>query len=112
MLCLKFCYDRAFQSEKLDMLKIIQITQLPTQLEELILCAQKEDFRFLERLKSEFETCENRFDQVGEALFAVFKDKQLIGIGGVNRQSSVFTNSLSNPKPMIPLDEIGRIRRF
>lgn len=28
MLCLKFCYDRAFQSEKLDMLKIIQITMI------------------------------------------------------------------------------------
>ncbi|WP_173910482.1 GNAT family N-acetyltransferase [Acinetobacter sp. Marseille-Q1618] len=94
------------------MLKIIPITTLSIQLEQSIFHSQQEKFRFLTRLKSEFESGVNRFDQQGEALFAVYKNKQLIGIAGLNQQPYDVKNSLSiNGFNFYPA-EIGRIRRF
>lgn len=98
------------------MLKIIPITTLPIQLEQSIFHSQQEKFRFLTRLKSEFESSVNRFDQQGEALFAVYENKQLIGIAGLNQQPHDVENSLSiNGFNFYPAEypaEIGRIRRF
>ena len=94
------------------MFKIIQITELPIQLEQLIFQAQQEDFRFLTRLKSEFETGLNQFDQQGEALFAVYKNDQLIGIAGLNQQPHDLENSLSINKLNFSSTQIARIRRF
>jgi len=48
------------------------------------------------RLCNEWGSGTNRFDQAGEALYGVFADSGLVGVGGVNRQD----------------ESTGRLRRF
>ncbi|WP_127583901.1 GNAT family N-acetyltransferase [Paenibacillus koleovorans] len=44
-----------------------------------------EHYRHIERMAEEFTTGANRFDRLGEALFGAYRDGQLVGIGGLNR---------------------------
>lgn len=56
----------------------------PNALRPLIAESQQEGFQFLQRLADEFATGRNRFDQSGEALFGLYDEQTLIGIGGLN----------------------------
>lgn len=85
----------------LNNFRIEKIVDLPLQLDLLIEISQLEGFHFLHRLKQDFETGENCFNQNGEALFTVFTQKeQLIAIGGLNQH------------PFHDSEQVGRLRRF
>ena len=78
------------------------ITQIPFPgFERLIIQAGQEGHIFIERLRQEWASHENRFDKPGEALYAIFHRETVIGIGGINR--SPFAATTDNP---------GRLRRF
>jgi N-acetylglutamate synthase-like GNAT family acetyltransferase len=70
----------------------------PAQLRNLEKQAVAEGFRFLTRLITEWENRTNRFDQPGECLVGVFRQGQLIGVGGLSR------DPYAGP-------QIGRLRR-
>lgn len=79
------------------MFGVIHITDLLlSQLEPLLVESQREGFRFLCRLKDEWLSGVNRFDQAGEGLFGVIVADELVAIGGLNRESGA----------------CGRLRRF
>ncbi|QDQ29259.1 GNAT family N-acetyltransferase [Chitinimonas arctica] len=61
-----------------------RVTALPGDIEQLCLLSEGEGLRFLRRLIKDWECGDNRFDQPGEALFAVELDGQLAGVGGIN----------------------------
>lgn len=80
---------------------LIQPIQLPVQgIEQMQAEAQKEGYRFLDTLVSEWITGENRFDAVGEALCGYLGNGTLIAIGGLNRD------------PFLQDINVGRIRRL
>lgn len=60
----------------------------------------QEGFRFLERLEQEWLRGENRFSGVGEVLYKLVEEDQLVGMGGINRC------------PYHPQKNVGRLRRF
>jgi GNAT superfamily N-acetyltransferase len=49
--------------------------------------SEREGFRFLVRLRAEFEDGSNRFDAPGEALLGGYWSGELIAVGGLNRDS-------------------------
>jgi GNAT superfamily N-acetyltransferase len=64
---------------------IIRLEQLSAnQLAPLQNAAQSEGYTFIDRLAEEYASGVNRFEQPGEALFGVFDEQHLIGIGGLN----------------------------
>jgi GNAT superfamily N-acetyltransferase len=68
----------------------------PDQMGRLLAESQRESFRFLERLHEEWVSGANRFQKPGEALFGLFAEGEMVGVGGINR-----------------VDELtGRLRRF
>ena len=52
----------------------------------LVTASQQEGFGFVKRLCDEWASGTNVFGQPGEALYGVFVDSQLVGVGGINRQ--------------------------
>jgi GNAT superfamily N-acetyltransferase len=60
--------------------------ELPQAFERLRAEAAAEGFDHIERLASEWAAGEQRFDKPGEALFAVFVDGELAGVGAVSRE--------------------------
>lgn len=87
------------QPKDMDDVEIKRILELPDQMHQLVRESEAEGFKFLRRLKLEFENGVNLFDKEGEALFAVFKDRCLLAVGGVNQNA--------------PGDkDVGRLRRF
>ncbi|MGA3682474.1 GNAT family N-acetyltransferase [Pseudomonas graminis] len=60
------------------------ITHLPPQIRVLEKEAVEEDFRFLTRLITEWDSGINRFNAPGECLIAAYRNQQLIGIGGLS----------------------------
>src|SRR5579862_3597009 len=52
--------------------------------DRLLTSSKEEGFRFVERLRSEFESGANRFDRPGEGLWGAFAGDVLIGIAGLN----------------------------
>jgi GNAT superfamily N-acetyltransferase len=54
-------------------------------LEPLLSESRREGFRFLERLRADLESGANRFDAPGEALLGVYRDAELVAVGGLNR---------------------------
>ncbi|MDR7015425.1 GNAT family N-acetyltransferase [Acinetobacter sp. 3657] len=87
---------------RLDKLRIEKVLDLPVQLDALIESSKIEGFRFLERLKYDFQNGENCFNQLGEALFTVYEQNRLIAICGLNQ----------NPYDDYDVNKVGRIRRF
>lgn len=55
---------------------------------KLIQESEKEGYRFVSRLASEYEDGTNRFSEQGEALYGVWDDEELVGIGGLNRSTT------------------------
>lgn len=82
----------------LDCLGMIQRLRAldSVQIEPILAASQREGFRFVARLCDEWASRVNRFELPGEALFGVFVGAELVGIGGLNRQS----------------EGTGRLRRF
>ena len=83
------------------MIRSKRVSDLSTlNLEPLIRESLAEGFTFLLRLRDEWLSGANRFDQPGEALFVVEQDGELVGIGGLNRH------------PYNAASRGGRIRRL
>jgi len=84
-----------------DSFRIERSLELPAQIDELIQYSECEGFRFLNRLKQDFQSGENCFDQIGEALFVVYAQHDgLIAVGGLNQD------------PFAESKRVGRLRRF
>ena len=76
---------------------IQRLTSLDSvQVGPILAASQREGFRFVERLCEDWASGVNRFEQPGEALFGVFVGSNLVGVGGLNRQTKA----------------VGRLRRF
>ncbi|WP_130802862.1 GNAT family N-acetyltransferase [Acinetobacter ihumii] len=88
------------------MLTINKILNLPHDFNILVECSVHERFRFLKRLKEEFETEKNQYLKVGEALFEARWNQELIAICGLNCDPFV-KGDISVQK-----NQIGRLRRF
>lgn len=54
---------------------------------KLIQESEKEGYRFVSRLATEYEDGTNRFSEQGEALFGVWDGDEIVAIGGLNRNS-------------------------
>lgn len=54
---------------------------------KLIQESEKEGYRFVSRLATEYEDGTNRFSEQGEALFGAWDGEELVAIGGINRNS-------------------------
>jgi len=81
-------------------INIIRIKQLPIEdIQPLLEESQAQGFEFLKWLIRDYLDASNSFSQPGEALFGVYKDQNLIAIGGLNRD------------PYSPEESIGRVRR-
>lgn len=80
-------------------LKRIQTLDL-NDLRDLIAESRQEGFHFLQRLTDDFVQGHNRFDRLGEALFGLYNNQTLIGIGGLNLD------------PYRDDDWIGRVRHL
>jgi GNAT superfamily N-acetyltransferase len=77
-----------------------QISELPDDLEQFISASVRENFRFLERLRRDWESGDNRFANLGEALFVAQVGGRLVGVCGLNRD------------PYSPDAGVGRLRRL
>ncbi|NNP69839.1 GNAT family N-acetyltransferase [Acinetobacter sp. Ac_5812] len=84
-----------------DHFRVERSLKLPAQIDVLIQYSEREGFRFLNRLKQDFKSGTNCFDQIGEALFVVFdQHDSLIAVGGLNQD------------PFAESKSVGRLRRF
>jgi hypothetical protein len=62
--------------------------------------SEREGFRFLARLRQEFEDGRNRFDAPGEALLGCYRGAGLVAVGGLNQD------------PYSPEPRVGRLRHL
>ncbi len=76
------------------------VRELPAEFNQLVVASVHENFRFLERLRSEWETGDNRFINPGEAFFVARVEGRLAGVCGLNRD------------PYSPNAGVGRLRRL
>ncbi len=61
-----------------------RVHRLPTDaLAPLLAASIEEDFHFIERLVREWEEAQQRFNRPGELLLAVYKEEDIIAIGGL-----------------------------
>jgi hypothetical protein len=66
-------------------MRISQIRELPLEFDELVKEAEEHGHDFLSKMKNEWKSGKNRFDQEGEVLFLVSEDDgKVIGLGGLN----------------------------
>jgi GNAT superfamily N-acetyltransferase len=64
---------------------IERVLQLePTELDELVIRSLEEGFQFVQRLRDEYESGINRFDQPGEALLLARAAQEVIAVIGLN----------------------------
>jgi GNAT superfamily N-acetyltransferase len=77
-----------------------QVIQLPDDFPVLYRVAIEDGFRAIGRLKSDWESGANRFDQPGEAFFEARHDGELVGVCGLNRD------------PFARDKIVGRLRRM
>ncbi|TQR17785.1 GNAT family N-acetyltransferase [Psychrobacillus soli] len=54
---------------------------------KLIQESEKEGYRFVSRLATEYEDGTNRFSEQGEALFGAWDGEEIVAIGGLNRNT-------------------------
>ena len=62
---------------------------------KLIQESEKEGYRFVTRLKEEYEDGTNRFSEQGEALYGVWEDKELVSIGGLTKNTITTEETIS-----------------
>ncbi len=66
-------------------LRIVPLTVLPEGFATLRAESQREGFHMLARMGAEWEAGTNRFALEGECLLGAFREKALVGCGGLNR---------------------------
>jgi GNAT superfamily N-acetyltransferase len=67
-------------------IQIIKLKQLSIgAMQPLLVESKAQGFELVERLVAEYADGNNTFQQSGEGLFGVYVDRQLIAIGGLNR---------------------------
>jgi GNAT superfamily N-acetyltransferase len=80
---------------------IALITMLPGEIQALEAEAEREGFKFIKRLVSDWHSGLNRFSAPGECLIGAFKgDRRLIAVGGLNVD------------PYMASTDIGRLRHL
>lgn len=81
--------------------QVVRLKQLPiNDIQPLLEESREQGFKLVERLVRQYLSGKNQFRKPGEALFAVYSDQQLIGVGGLT------------PDPYLPDGETGRVRRI
>lgn len=84
---------------KMGNIKVVKINKLPLDdLRPLLEESREQGFEFLDRLVLEYNNGTNKFQRPGEALLGIYRDRQLIAIGGLNRD------------PYSADSDIGRVR--
>ncbi len=81
-------------------MQIKLLTDLPDDFLILESESKIEGFRFLEKMKTEWASGKNRFNKTGEALYGIFENDKLVGIGGINID------------PYLNEQSIGRVRHL
>lgn len=71
----------AIEVKRISDLKEVDVTKLIQE-------SEKEGYRFVSRLASEYEDGTNRFSEQGEALYGVWEGQELVAIGGLNRNTT------------------------
>ncbi len=70
-------------------MQIVRLTDsLPADFPVLRAEARREGYNHIDRLALDWESGGERFDKPGEALFAIYDDGELAGIGGLTREPS------------------------
>jgi hypothetical protein len=81
---------------------IALIIMLPGEILALEAEAERDGFKFIKRLVSDWHSGLNRFSAPGEYLIGAFKGDRLIAVGGLNL----------NVDPCIASTDIGRLRQL
>jgi GNAT superfamily N-acetyltransferase len=76
------------------------VVTLPVDVDELVTASVSEDFRALQRLRTEWDQGTNRFSDHGEALFEARLGPRLVAICGLNRD------------PYTDRQDVGRLRHL
>lgn len=79
---------------------VSRVATLPAEINTLVEESQQEGFAFLARLLREWESGENRFAAMGEALFVAHVDDAIVGVCGLNID------------PFVSEAHVGRLRHF
>lgn len=82
-----------------------KITKLPGDIDDLVHESEREEFAFVNRLKSEWEDATNRFDAIGEFLLSVSEADRTIGICGVNNDPYVAEHGISRLRHLYVLPD-------
>ena len=81
-------------------LHVVQVSELPSEMDDLVQTSLEEGFAFLQRLCDDWASGSNRFDQPGEVFLVARRSMALAGVCGLNRD------------PYSPDSSTGRIRRL
>ncbi|WP_243303102.1 GNAT family N-acetyltransferase [Geothrix oryzisoli] len=85
----------------MNAIQIARVTTLPdSELDELVMESEAEGFGFVARLRDEWHSMRNQFNQPGEAFFTARIQGQLVGICGLSRD------------PYSSQAGVGRVRRL
>jgi len=76
------------------------LEDLPRDIEALRAESIKDGFRFIDKLKIEWQSAANRFDKPGEALIGAFQNERLVAVCGLNVD------------PYAGDDAVGRLRHL
>tara|TARA_Y100000589_G_scaffold269609_1_gene261657 strand:- start:40 stop:552 length:513 start_codon:yes stop_codon:yes gene_type:complete len=80
---------------------ILKLQQLQwSQLNELVSSSSREGHTFLKRMKAQYISGDNRFEALGEGVYAYLRDEQLVAICGVNKD------------PYLEDKNVGRLRHL
>jgi hypothetical protein len=70
----------------MEKIEIVQLNPLSMdEIQPLSEESRNQGIEFVDRLVSEYISGVNQFQKPGEALFGVYHDRQLIAVGGLNR---------------------------
>lgn len=86
-------------------MKTLLITALPSDFLILESESKIEGFKFLEKMRLEWDSGKNRFDKVGEALYGIFDDDKLVAIGGINLDPYTSEHSIGRVRHLYVLKD-------
>jgi len=81
------------------------ITELPNDFSVLESESKRDGFRFLEKMRLEWDSGKDRFNKTGEALYGIFADGRLVAIGGVNLDPYATEPSIGRVRHLYVLKE-------
>lgn len=94
-------WKEQFRLHIMSTIQIKQVISFPVEGFDILLEeSEAEGFRFLRRLKEDWENGANIFKEEGEGLYYLLEKGELVGIGGINID------------PYISKTKAGRLRRF